>query len=232
MLYCMKSLAPTDSPGLLRFLRRWHGTPKSPNARLQEPSDAPRELVEWHEISAKWGGEITSHNYAIPLAQLTAEDGMIPVWVENQGTWVWAFDPTSKDFSVYEREPSDRPARWQRTGERLSEFLIHATIMETILGAPAMKIAQGARADWLWHREGSHELPLPAWNWPARSSRILFGESCLTLVHPSDGPDAGHDITLAARTPGDLSWAENVPGVKWRSYSGIQDCTTDEPLPW
>ncbi len=59
---------------------------------------------------------------------------MIPFWVENQGTWVWAFDPTSKNSSVYEREPSDRPARWQRTGERLSDFLIHATIMETILG--------------------------------------------------------------------------------------------------
>ncbi len=228
----MDSLAPTDSPSLLQFLRRWYGAPKSPNARLGESPDAPRALVEWHEISAQWGGEITSHNYAIPLAELAAEAGKIPFWVENQGTWVWAFDPKSEDCSVYEREPSDEPTPWRRTGERLSDFLIHATILEAILGAPATKVAQGVPVDWLWSREGSHELPFPAWNWPARDSRIILGESWLALVHPSDDPDAGHDITLAARAPGDLSWAENTPGVKWRSYSGAQDYTTDEPLPW
>ncbi|MEU9736470.1 hypothetical protein [Streptomyces sp. NPDC048002] len=228
----MNSLAPTDSPGLLRFLRRWYGAPKSPNARLRESPDAPRELVEWHEISAQWGGEITSHNYAIPLAELAAEDGKIPFWVENQGTWVWAFDPKSEDYFVYEREPSDEPTPWRRTGERLSDFLIHATIMEAILGAPTTKVAQGVSADWLWSREGSHEFPFPAWAWPAPGSRILFDESWLALVHPSDDPDAGHDITLAARAPGDLSWAENIPGIKWRSYSGVHNYTTDEPLPW
>ncbi|MEU5525153.1 hypothetical protein ABZ759_32125 [Streptomyces sp. NPDC047860] len=228
----MNSLAPTDSPGLLRFLRRWYGASKSPNVRLGESSDAPRELVEWHEISAQWGGQITSHNYAIPLAELAAEDGKIPFWVENQGSLVWAFDPNSEECSVYEREPSDEPTPWRRTGERLSDFLIHATILEAILGAPATKVAQGVPADWLWSREGSHELPFPAWNWPARGSRILFGESWLALVHPSDDTEAGYDITLAARAPHDLSWAEDISGVKWRSYSGVQDYTTDEPLPW
>ncbi|MFG3160069.1 hypothetical protein ACGFY8_09315 [Streptomyces sp. NPDC048232] len=228
----MNSLAPTDSLGLLQFLRRWYGAPNSPNVRLQESPDAPKELVEWHEISAQWGGEITSHNYAIPLAELAAEDGKIPFWVENQGTWVWAFDPNGEDCFVYEREPSDEPTPWQRTGERLSDFLIHATILEAILGAPATKVAQGVPADLLWSREGSHELPFPAWNWPARDSRILLGDSWLALVHPSDDPDSGHDITLAARESGDLTWAENMPGIKWLSYSGVQDYTTDEPLPW
>lgn len=223
---------PTDKPGLLRFLRRWYGAPKSPNVRLGESPEAPRELVDWHEISAQWNGEITSHNYAIPLSELTMEDGKIPFWVENQGTWVWAFDPTSEDFSVYEREPSDEPTPWRRTGERLSDFLIHATILEAILGAPATKVAQGVSAGWLWSQEGSRELSLPAWNWPARDSRILFGESWLALVHPCDDPDAGHDITLAARASGDLSWAENMPGIRWRSYSGAQDYTTNEPPPW
>ncbi|WP_344922665.1 hypothetical protein, partial [Plantactinospora mayteni] len=173
----------------------------------------PRELVEWHEISAQWGGEITSHNYAIPLAELAEEDGKIPFWVEKQGTWVWAFDPKSEDSSVYEREPSDEPTPWRRAGERLSDFLIHATILEATLGAPAAKVAQGVPPDWLWSGEGSHELPFPPCNWPARDSRILLGESWLALVHPSDNPDAGHDITLAARAPGALSWAEDMPGV-------------------
>ncbi|GAA3883829.1 hypothetical protein GCM10022227_46560 [Streptomyces sedi] len=123
----------TDRTSLLRFLRRWYGAQKSPNARLRESPGVPRELVEWHEISAQWGGEITSHNYAIPLAELAAEDGKIPFWVENQGTWVWAFDPKSEESSVYERHPSDEPTPWRRTGERLSDFLIHATILEAIL---------------------------------------------------------------------------------------------------
>lgn len=228
----MNSLAPTDSPGLLRFLRTWYGAQKSPNAILGKSPDAPRELVEWHEISAQWGGAITSHNYAIPLAELAAEDGKIPFWVENQGTWVWAFDPNNEDYSVYEREPSDEPTPWRRTGERLSDFLIHATILEAVLGAPATKVAQGVAADWLWSVEGSHELPFPAWNWPARGSRILFGENWLALTHPSEYPETGHDITLAARTPDNLSWAEDILGVEWNSYSGVQDYTTDEPLPW
>ncbi|MEU9236127.1 hypothetical protein [Streptomyces subrutilus] len=228
----MSSLAPTDNQGLLRFLRRWHGAPKSPNVRLEKAPETPKELVEWHEISTQWGGAITSHNYAIPLSELAEEDGKIPFWVENQGTWVWAFEPNSEDHSVYERESSDEPTPWRRTGERLSEFLIHATVLEAILGAPATKVAQGVQADWLWSQEGTREFPFPAWNWPAPDSRILIGERWLALVHPSDAPEAGHDITLAAVTSGDLAWAEKAPGVKWRSYYDVQDYTTDEPLPW
>ncbi|KAK1183179.1 hypothetical protein B7755_036640 [Streptomyces sp. NBS 14/10] len=228
----MSSLAPTDNQGLLRFLRRWYGAPKTPNVRLQESPEAPRELVEWHQVSAQWSGVITSHNYAIPLPELTAEDGKIPFWIENQGTWLWAFDPNGEDHHVYEREPSGEPNPWKRTGERLSEFLVHATVLEAILGAPATKVAQEVQVDWLWSQEGSCESPFPAWNWPARDSCILSGTNWLALIHPSDNLEAGHDIMLAAISAEDLAWAENAPGIKWRSYSGVQDYTTDEPLPW
>ncbi|MEW2807859.1 hypothetical protein AB0929_12190 [Streptomyces massasporeus] len=228
----MNSLAPKDNQGLLRFLRSWYGAPTSPYVRLEEKPEAPRKLVEWHEISAQWGGVITSFNYAIPLPELAIEDGMIPFWVENQGTRVWAFDPAVDDHPVYEREPSDEPNPWRRTGEKLAEFLTHATVIEAILGAPATKIAQGVQAAWLWSQEGGREFPYPAWNWPTRDTRILSGESWLALVHPSDADETVHDITLAALAPGDLAWAEGRPGINWRSYSGIQDYTTDEPLPW
>jgi hypothetical protein len=199
---------------------------------LRESPKTPRELVEWHRIFAQWDGEITSHNYAIPLAELTTEDGIVTFWVENQGNWLWAFDPACEDHFVYEKEPSDEPTPWRPTGERLSDFLIHATLLEAILGAPAKKITERVSAAWLWSQEGSCELPFPAWHWPARDSHILFGESWLALVHPSDDPDAGHDITLAARTPQDISWAEKIPGIEWRSYCSVQDYTTDEPPPW
>jgi len=228
----MSYLAPTEKQGLLRFLRKWYGAPAAPDARLGESPKAPRELVEWHEISAQWGGLITSHNYAIPLAELAEEDENIPFWVENQGTWIWAFDPTNEDHFVYEREPSDEPNPWKRTGERLSEFLIHATVLEAILGAPARKVAQEVQVDWLGSQEGIHEFPFPTWNVPARNSRIVFGENWLALIHPSEDPDAGQDITLAAVAPEDLDWAEDATGIKWRSYSGVQDHTTSQPLPW
>ncbi|WP_461012105.1 hypothetical protein [Streptomyces capparidis] len=228
----MSSLNPTDKQGLLRFLREWYGTPKTSSARLKATPETPKELVEWHKISAQWGEIITSHNYAIPLPDLAAEDGKIPFWVENQGTWIWAFDPNDEDHPVYEREPSDEPAPWKRTGERLSEFLIHATVLEAILSAPVTKVAQGVQADWLWSQKGSTNFPFPAWNWPAHNSHIVSGENWLALVHPSDDPEAGQDVTLAAVAQDNLAWADNLPGIKWRSYIKIQDSTTDEPLPW
>ncbi|MFK0202138.1 hypothetical protein [Streptomyces lavendulae] len=227
----MNSLAFTDKPGLLNFLRRWYGAPTSPDTRLGESSNAPRELVEWHEISAQWGGVIVSHNYAIPLSELKAEGGKVSFWVENQGAWVWAFDPTSDDLAVYEREPSDGLTPWEKTGESLSEFLIHATVMEAILGAPARKIAQGVRIEWL-NSERVHKIPFPAWNWPARNSCIYAGDSWLALVHASDDAPTTSDVTLAARSPENLAWADNVPEIKWRSYCETQEPMASEPLPW
>ncbi|MFI9719700.1 hypothetical protein ACIHFE_08585 [Streptomyces sp. NPDC052396] len=228
----MSPLAPTDNQGLLRFLRRWYGAPTSPNTRLEKSPEIPRELVEWHEFSSQWNGAITSHNYAIPLSELTIEDEKVPFWVENQGTRLWAFDPNGEDHFVYEREPCDEPTPWKRTDEQLSEFLIHATVVEAILGAPARKVAEGVQMDWLLSQEWSHEFPFPAWNWPTRDSRILFGEDWLSLVHPSSSSPTGYDVTLAALTVEDLAWAENTSGIKWRSYSDIQDYTTNDPPPW
>ncbi|MEU6673448.1 hypothetical protein [Streptomyces sp. NPDC046925] len=190
------------------------------------------ELTQWHEISAQWDGGINSHNYPIPLSELEVESGKVPFWVENQGTWLWAFDPDSQDHLVYEREPSVDPKPWTSTGESLSDFLIHATVMEAILGAPTRKIATGVDFEWLLTREDASVLPFPAWNWPARESRILIGENWLALAHPSDGHQVGYDITLAAVAPEHLAWAEAAPGIKWYSYSNSQDYTTDEPLPW
>ncbi|MFE6157743.1 hypothetical protein ACFQ7F_02340 [Streptomyces sp. NPDC056486] len=228
----MNERAPVDKQGLLHFLRDWYGDPTSPSAKAKSSRSAPKELIEWHEISTQWDGRITSHNYAIPLPELEVHDGKVPFWVENQGTWLWAFDPDDQDHLVYEQEPSGDPAPWAPTSESLPEFLIHATVMEAILGAPARKIATGVDAEWLLTRENVSPLPSPPWNWPARESRILLGEDWLALVHPSDEPELGYDITLAAITPENLLWAETTPGIEWRSYADSQDYTTDEPLPW
>lgn len=228
----MNEIFPVDNQVLLQFLRRWHGDPTSPHASVKEPSTAPQELIDWHEISAQWNGAITSHNYAIPLPELEPEGGMIPFWVENQGTWLWAFDPNDKNHLVYEREPSEEPGPWTPTGETLSDFLIHATVLEQILGAPARKTTERADAEFIHSRKECRQLPFPAWNWPAPGSQILLGDDWLALVHPSGDPEAGYDITLAAADPEDIAWAENVPGIKWRSYFDSRDSSSDEPLPW
>ncbi|MFF4331182.1 hypothetical protein ACFYZT_32340 [Streptomyces sp. NPDC001591] len=183
-------------------------------------------------MSAEWGGAVASHNYPIPLREIKVEDGMVPFWVENQGNWVWAYDPTAEGHAVYERDPSVEPHRWSAVGERLSEFLIHATVVEAILNAPAMKIAQGVRAEWLWSRAEVKEFPYPAWRWPERDSRIFFGDAWMALVHRSGDLEDLRDITLAATAPADLIWAENVAAIKWRSYNNLQDSVANEPPPW
>jgi hypothetical protein len=82
-------------------------------------------------------------------------------WHELSTRWDGRSTRQDDDHSVYEREPSDEPCPWHRTGERLSEFLVHATVLETILGAPATKVAEDVDVDWLWFQEGVHELPFP-----------------------------------------------------------------------
>ncbi|WP_141753830.1 hypothetical protein [Streptomyces luteocolor] len=228
----MSSIVPVDSQSLLRFLQKWHGEPNSPTSKSATPNLAPEALIHWHEISSQWSDGITFHNYAIPLPELEIEDGKVPFWVENQGTWLWSFDPHDPNHPVYEKEPSSDSAPWVATGEKLSDFLVHATVFEAVLGAPATKVAFGISDDFLWVRDETRPLPFPAWNWPAPGSRIAIGEDWLALMHPSDAPAAGYDVTLAATAPEHLTWAENASGIEWTSYSSSENVTADEPLPW
>jgi hypothetical protein len=217
---------------LSRFLRTWYGPAKSPNAILTPSPHMPRELAEWHKMSTQWGGIIASHNLAVPLDDLTTEEEKITFWVENQGNWMWGFDPTDNGCTVFEREPATKPNPWTSTGKSLSTFLIEATLIEAILAAPAMKVAQDIDAAWIETEEGSSKVTTMAWNWPTQNSNIFSGEQWLALVRP--GASEGlHDVTLAATTPDALLWAHSIPNTEWESYmTAQQNSITVDPLPW
>jgi hypothetical protein len=104
--------------------------------------------------------------------------------------------------------------------------------VEAILGAPALRVAQGVKEGWLSDQEGIYETLFLPWNWPAPGSRILHGEDWLALVHPSDTPTKGQDVTLAATATEHLAWVESIPDVTWLSHCSPQDYTTNEPPPW
>ncbi|MFG3087885.1 hypothetical protein ACGGAI_09735 [Streptomyces antibioticus] len=224
----MNYLEPLLNQNLRDFVQMWYGPPTSPNAALN-PSPAPRELVEWHHISTQWDGIITSQNYAIPLSEVSTRKGEVPFWVESQGSRVWAFDPTGRSHFVYERDPSSQRNPWTPTGESLSTFLIHATAIEAIFGAPAMKVAQGIDTDWIFSQ--AHELPFPSWSWPTLDSRVFASEKWLALAHASDS-EGKSDLMLAATTPEHLTWVQNTPSIKWRSYVTPQQSMAPEAPPW
>ncbi|MFJ5552521.1 hypothetical protein [Streptomyces sp. NPDC093225] len=228
----MSSSTFASNQDLTDFLQRWYGAPRLKEVELSVSPAIPRALVWWHEISARWGGVITSHNYAIPLAELHIEDGVVPFWVENQGTWIWAFDPNDSNFAVYEREPSAETSAWEPTGEGLHDFLHHATILEAVLGAPVTKVAHGVELTDLWPEGEVQELPFPAWKWPGPDSRILSGGEWLALVHSTDSAQGGYDVTLAANSLDDVSWADEISGISWRTYASVQDQAEDLSLPW
>jgi hypothetical protein len=228
----MSDLIPMDHEGLTRFLHNWYGPAPSPHADVDDSAAAPPELVEWHKIAARWNSLLTPHNYAIPLPELTEEDGKIFFWVENQGVWEWAFDPDDKDHAVYERPPSDEPGPWLPTGESLTHFLIHATMTEAALGAPAGKTADNVELRLLAVQPGTTVLPFPAWNWPTPGTRLLTGQNWLALAHPSNHTSITYDITLAARAIEDLDWADKMTQINWRLFDGAKDHSTIEPLPW
>ncbi|MCC3769753.1 hypothetical protein [Streptomyces sp. UNOC14_S4] len=228
----MSDLAPTGNHDLPRFLRQWYGEPTSPGADTGGAQRSiPGELTEWHGVAAQWDGVITPQNYAIPLQDLKIEDGKVPFWAENQGTRLWAFDPEDRGHAVYEREPGEDPGPWLPVGEKLSDFLVHATILEAIFGAPASKMPQGVDVEFLVARTEAEYLAFSEWRWPAPGSRVMRGENWLALVHPSGSPGPGYDVMLAALSLEDLAWTDRFPEIRWQSFSD-SDSASAEPLPW
>ncbi|MGR4883964.1 hypothetical protein ACIPUC_31725 [Streptomyces sp. LARHCF249] len=224
----MNDLAPWDLSNLHRFLVGWYGDPTFPAIKREFPPLAPEILVKWHDISSEWGDVITPQNYAIPLSELEAEGDYVPFWSESQGGWTWSFRLGDPDQRVYERDEGGEGSGWVATDDRLLEFLIHATVLEAILGAKEMRVAGGVALKDVLSQADRKEVQFSEWNWPAPGSRILMGERWLALVHPD--LDA-HEVTVAANRPEDLAWVDGISSAGWQSYT-LEDHSTDDPLPW
>ncbi|MCE7011262.1 hypothetical protein LWC34_51915 [Kibdelosporangium philippinense] len=199
------------------FVQSWYGDPTSPAAVAPGSPLAPPPLKAWHDIAAQWDGVITSHNYPVALPELRLLDGMVEFWGENQGCWVWGFDPHDTAHPVYEQPHAIGP--WRPTGANLAEFLEHATMIEATFGAPV----QLSAVSHYWIPVS--ESPFRPWNWPAPGARVVVGGQWLAFVYPEQH---GHSITLAARKAENLAWAEGK--ATWRRYEPA--ACNDEPAAW
>jgi hypothetical protein len=180
--------SPTP-PRLDRFLTYWYGPAD------REPSDPaggdrrlPRPLREWFEVTSQWSAPLAQQNTVLDGESVRIEDSKLVFWVENQGVWTWAVDPDADDGQVYDRESeADQP--WQRTGVRLSVFLVHVAVFEAIFNA-----RHGGTSAWIRPEHLSEVLaplaPIPgtAWRWPSPGHDLYSGDGLLALAGPNDGP--------------------------------------------
>ncbi|MFJ8010715.1 hypothetical protein [Streptomyces fagopyri] len=121
-----------DSVG--RFLRRWYGTGESASdVHLDASPYVPAELVEWHRVAALAGGPVTFQDRPVAPQDLVPDArGMLEFWVENQNGYFWAVDLNDDRLQVFSREAGE--GDWMRTSEVLSDFLLHCTVREAVIG--------------------------------------------------------------------------------------------------
>jgi hypothetical protein len=118
------------------FLTDWYGPPSRASALTVRASvQVPTTLAKWHATALKWDrGVVLSLNHFVELDDLTVDiDGMMVFWCESQGAWEWGADPVSDDPIVYGRQSDE--LGWHSTGQRMSDFLRFATLMEAVEGA-------------------------------------------------------------------------------------------------
>jgi hypothetical protein len=150
----------------------------------------------------------------------TVEDGKLVVWMENQGVWEWAVDQDADDPDVYDRKNEDDEP-WQPTGPRLSDFLVHVAVFETIMnpdhGAGVSGIGRNQCQDILTPLK---PIPNTRWRWPGPGSSLYAGDGLLALAGPTDPddqPDEAHPwgLFLAARDHTGVDYLTRLPHIQW-----------------
>ncbi|MCH0563133.1 hypothetical protein [Streptomyces sp. MUM 2J] len=58
---------------------------------------------------------------------------MLEFWVENQNGYFWAVNLDDDRLQVFSRRAGE--GDWARSGEFLSEFLLHCTVREAVIGS-------------------------------------------------------------------------------------------------
>jgi len=157
---------------------------------------------------------------------LTRDQDKVVFYVENQGVWLWGFEPGAADPAVWDRE--NQPDRaWQPTGESLSTFLLHAAVFEAILGAAVGAVAIDMNRDQMDQALGPmRPAPLPAWRWPGPETRIYCNDKLLAFAgvnaKPGSpvGPESRYEIYVAANDAEDLAYLDSLP-IEWEQNSRV-----------
>ncbi|GIH12496.1 hypothetical protein Raf01_06680 [Rugosimonospora africana] len=140
--------------------------------------------------------------------------------MENQGVWEWGVDPNVDDPDVYDRENEPGQA-WQRTGVRLSTFLIHVAVFEAIWSAK-----HGASAPGLSRHRCQDILaplkPIPhaAWRWPTSGTHLLAGDGILAIAGPAEHHESrveasDWEVFLAARDHSAMEYLADLSDIEW-----------------
>ncbi|WP_399895913.1 hypothetical protein ACGH7X_40335 [Streptomyces sp. BBFR51] len=224
----MEELLNITSESLGRFLTRWYGDPDLPISVNPDAVKMPPPLRFWHEIASQWSTPVTTLNHPLGPSELEIEDGKLVFWVENQGCWTWSTNINGDDSIVFDRQPGSDPEPWIPTGETLSEFLLHATVFEAIVGAPCQMYVENITEEVLSGIASNlRPLPLPHWRWPSTEVRILVGNSLLAQVSDSMVSDPNDktrrfDVSIAAPSAVALAPLSNLAGVPWKNYTPVE----------
>jgi hypothetical protein len=190
----------------------------------------PSPLRAWFATTSAWSRLDVSQNHVLDTAII--EDGKLLVWVENQGVWEWGVDPDGDDPDVYDRENEPGTA-WQRTGVRLSTFLIHVAVFEAIFnarhGASTATVSRRRCQDIL---APLRPIPHAIWRWPTRGSHLLAGDGVLALAGPWDyheDPEASDwEVFLAARDHSTIEYLADLPDIEWAWWCGSTDSDAED----
>ncbi|WP_152514238.1 hypothetical protein [Nocardiopsis valliformis] len=178
------------------FLREWYGTPTGKPINETLAREIPEPLRRWHELYQLWETRITHQNHAIPVNELAPERGKIPFWSENQGNFLWAFDPENPDSKIYEYQSDNS---WRGTHVDISRFLDVSTVNEAAYGSPIKKFFE-TRDPWnlFFSVEALQIAPLKL-GWPHPESRTVLGSDWLALVDPGLNPGT-YEVIIASKS--------------------------------
>jgi hypothetical protein len=208
--------------GLEEFLSAWFGPPlDDPGPAPEGPYDIiPGALRKFYGLMSGWPG-LFKQNELLGPNELSQAEGRIVFYVENQGVFAWATEPSGEDPPVWGRwnEPGEE---WQREEEPLSRFLIQAVLFEATLQAPFR-----ASAAWLEPDELARALdplePLPygAWRWPGYPTRFHGAQDIVAVVMPNttEEDDSSSSMFVGARTDEAIAFLEDVVDDSWEYYS-------------
>jgi len=208
---------------LQRFLSAWYGEPDLTDRPEQDPAPTcpiPGMLAGWHRQAARWSRPLTRINQLLGPGETWHDGEVLVVCVEQQGTWLWGVVPGQGDPAVLERS-SEAGLGWTPTGERLSDYLLHAALVEAVLSAPAQVGLDDASRDQLrLLTEQMSTVRAAPWRWPGPEHALWQrgGALALTCVNrlpdtPAE-PDSTSWVVIGGRHESDLGFAREL-GVRF-----------------
>jgi hypothetical protein len=218
---------PTDI-SLPDFLSRWHATPDSSAWHL--PDDLawiPDPLREWYCLAYRWEQFRSVHNQIYKPWQLRKKEGKVEFASDPTGDWFWAFDvEDSSSISVYEAELR---GDWRLLSESLSEFLVHATLRQTLtsgkFGRTCSQVPNAVLPRILVDVE---DIDFGGWGWPCPGHRILMSESLILDVGPAmdfraprRNREGFSSVRVSAFSSESLHYLDVVTSVKWLVYANL-----------